>query len=205
MISLKSLQLNCDVINEFLVSLPFRAISIHIEELRSKICYDIILTEGCQFDAKNVTIVLNPFEPLFENSNPNVNNSEESKTNTNHNSNNKDNKNFQNIDNNSEYYKTLNILVEWVESIVSHLKLSIENLIILFKMNNSSEIIESRKYYIKTVFQQIEFFNTHPNAVSMNTRTNSNSNFSNESYNPNDSYTSFYKSDNRKVIFNFYY
>jgi hypothetical protein len=160
-VSIKNLNLNCSVLNEYLESGPLKIIEAEITELSATISYDSML-DGCHLICHGMRVVIAPREqnlpiphnkPHFQDTSPTkdagVKDSNSRKMASAENENDEDRMTDE----------TLGFIAQWIEVVIARMKVTVEDLNILFMESTVSSV------GLQLCLSSLVFHNSHPGLV----------------------------------------
>jgi hypothetical protein len=154
LVSIRNLRLDSNVLNQYLKDSPFQLIEAEISELQASISYNTLLADGCNLTCRGIKFVITPQTPSPQGdrstsisgergSDPEMMSSS-----------------LRDIGELQEKLAddSIGFIAQWIEVIIARLKISVEDLHIIFLSNSTDQISTALHLTLST----LEFYNSHP-------------------------------------------
>jgi hypothetical protein len=137
-ISLSQLSLNCALLNsEYLTSLPVKLVEVSIASLEAKLSYSSLLSEGFQFVVRGLNIVLEPGEINVQ-APPISRAASRSGSSV-------ANRGDEALSDNTDAEDGMAFIANWLEVLVSGLRVTVEDIYIVFRTNRKVQSVAERR------------------------------------------------------------
>jgi hypothetical protein len=152
LVSIRNLRLDCDVLNQYLKDSPFQLIDAEISELQAAISYNTLLADGCNLTCRGIKFVITP-QTLSPREDLNSSKRESDS----------DIMSSSSLRDMGELQENLaddsiGFIAQWIEVIIARLKVSVEDLHIIFLSNSTDQVSSA----IHLTLSKLEFYNSHP-------------------------------------------
>jgi hypothetical protein len=152
LISIHNLRLDCGVLNQYLKDSPFQLIDAEISELRASISYNSLLSDGCNLTCRGIKFIIAPQRSAAPKGDPSFPSEKFSEPDLSTSTRDLGQLEEQLADD------SVGFIAQWIEVIIARLKVSVEDLHVIFLSNNTGKACPA----VHLTLSALEFYNSHP-------------------------------------------